>query len=390
MRRSSTKELFTPFKEPKQEFQSSRKLFKTLSLEESRSHEFNLFPDLEEYSKEEITITMAETMEHGSDHEDANEHTEKVLEIVYLFHIPNITQDQVMLRTFPMSLTRAASLETKFLSKYCPPARNIKKMEEINNFQQEPDKTLYQAWEQFKELLMRTRSTETSDRFPSIQAQLNNLGREIKKVKEKVYAAQVGGEKIIFKRVKSASSLIKRVYMLSLKERMELDLEARLMGEALVLNRSLDSLYGDYIELNDLNVPLELKRNQLDDLMPTIKEGEVIDEPMIDIIKTRNNESFDEYPSFCDFDRKTHIYSAYNLRFSCMIVVEYMDGYQDQDMGDIILREPFCKALCVEARMFDGLITIHNDSDNMTYQMARSHPRFKNLSMPNVTRSSRS
>ncbi|GJY97577.1 hypothetical protein Tco_0514487 [Tanacetum coccineum] len=29
----------------------------------------------------------------GSDHEDANEHIEKVLEIVDLFHVPNITQD---------------------------------------------------------------------------------------------------------------------------------------------------------------------------------------------------------------------------------------------------------------------------------------------------------
>ncbi|GJX86747.1 hypothetical protein Tco_0337521 [Tanacetum coccineum] len=78
---------------------------------------------------------------------------------------------------------------------------------------------------------------------------------------------RVGDEKIIFKSVKPASSLIKRVYMLSLRERIELDLEARLMGETLVLNRSLDPLYGDYIELNDLNVPLELRRDQVDDLM---------------------------------------------------------------------------------------------------------------------------
>ncbi|GKE26471.1 zf-CCHC domain-containing protein [Tanacetum coccineum] len=128
-------------------------------------------------------------------------------------------------------------------------------MEEINNFQQEPDENLYQAWERFKELLMkcpqhylteiqevilfynglgiptrqildsrgaipsktaadakvaiqemaeysqkwhngtsRSRSTETSDGLAAIQAQLNNLGREIKKVNEKVYAAQVGCE----------------------------------------------------------------------------------------------------------------------------------------------------------------------------------------------------
>ncbi|GKA40445.1 hypothetical protein Tco_0733038 [Tanacetum coccineum] len=101
----------------------------------------------------------------GSNHEDANEHIEKVLEIIYLFYIPNIT-DQVMLRAFPMSLTGAASrwlrnepagsittwdgLKTKFLNKYCPPARTAKKI-----FQQEPDENLYQAWEQFKELLMK-------------------------------------------------------------------------------------------------------------------------------------------------------------------------------------------------------------------------------------------
>ncbi|GJU12998.1 hypothetical protein Tco_1135394 [Tanacetum coccineum] len=145
----------------------------------------------------------------GSDNEDANEHIEKVLEIVDLFHVPNIT----------------------FLNKYCPPGQTAKKMEEINNFQQEPDETLYQAWERFKELLMkvldfkrcsaplknvadaktaiqemaeysqkwhngtsRGRSTETSDGLAAIQAQLNNLGREIKKVNEKVYAAQVGCE----------------------------------------------------------------------------------------------------------------------------------------------------------------------------------------------------
>ncbi|GKF25474.1 hypothetical protein Tco_0081368 [Tanacetum coccineum] len=40
----------------------------------------------------------------------------------------------------------------------------------------------------------RTRSTETSDGLAAIQAQLNDLGREIKKMNEKVYAPQVGCE----------------------------------------------------------------------------------------------------------------------------------------------------------------------------------------------------
>ncbi|GJR51066.1 hypothetical protein Tco_1401587 [Tanacetum coccineum] len=52
----------------------------------------------------------------------------------------------------------------------------------------------------------------------------------------------------------------------------ELDLEARLLGETLILNRPLDPLYGDYIKLNDLNEPLELKGNQVDNLKPTIEK----------------------------------------------------------------------------------------------------------------------
>ncbi|GKD67871.1 retrovirus-related pol polyprotein from transposon TNT 1-94, partial [Tanacetum coccineum] len=72
---------------------------------------------------------------------------------------------------FPMTLNGAASrwlrneptgsidtwenLKKNFLTKYCPPARTAKKMEKINNIQQEPDETLYLAWEHFKELLLR-------------------------------------------------------------------------------------------------------------------------------------------------------------------------------------------------------------------------------------------
>ncbi|GJY82915.1 putative reverse transcriptase domain-containing protein, partial [Tanacetum coccineum] len=87
---------------------------------------------------------------------------------------------------------------------------------------------------------------------------------------------RVGEERIVFTSVKPASSLIKRVYMLSLRERIELDLEVRLMGEILVINRSLDPFFEDYIELNDLNEPFKLRRNQGDNLMPTIEEDKVI------------------------------------------------------------------------------------------------------------------
>ncbi|GJS97775.1 putative reverse transcriptase domain-containing protein [Tanacetum coccineum] len=245
---------------------------------------------------------------------------------------------------------------------------------------------------------------------------------------------RVGEEKIIFKSVKSASSLIKRVYMLSLRERMELDLEARLMGETLVLNRSLDPFLEDYIELNDLNEPFELRRNQGDDLMPTIEEGEVIEE-----FRTRDEDldtGIDDYPSYCNDDKKIRIDCAHNLKFSCMIgfefthanffpllyvnmmsrkfhnsimknkmvykgdnvvgalmnvpifvgtfsvmtdfaVLEDMDAYRDDGMGDVIFGEPFLREVGIKTKRFKGIITLYNGDDEVTYQMVRSHPRFE-------------
>ncbi|GKA52300.1 putative reverse transcriptase domain-containing protein [Tanacetum coccineum] len=124
---------------------------------------------------------------------------------------------------------------------------------------------------------------------------LSTVHAKIDVFKRKI-TLRVWEEKIIFKSVKPASSLIKRVYMLSLREIMELDLEARLMGETLV-------------------------GNQRDDLMPTIEEGEVIEE-----FRTRNDDldtGIDDYPSYCDDDKKIHIDCAHNLKFSCMIGFEF-------------------------------------------------------------------
>ncbi|GKE41553.1 hypothetical protein Tco_1468837, partial [Tanacetum coccineum] len=129
-------------------------------------------PTMEEYmTKTQKDYGSGVARPNGSENEDANEHIERVLEIFDLFTTPDVTQDQLMLHVFPISLTRAASrwlrnepagsittweiLKGNFLSKYCPPSRTAKRMEEINNFQQGSDETLYQAWERTKKLLLR-------------------------------------------------------------------------------------------------------------------------------------------------------------------------------------------------------------------------------------------
>ncbi|GJU34025.1 homeodomain-like protein [Tanacetum coccineum] len=234
--------------------------------------------------------------------------------------------------------------------------------------------------------------------------------------------------------VKYPKGIAKNV-LVGLRERMELDLEARLMGENLVLNRSLDPFFEDYIELNDLNVPLELKRDQVDDLMPTIKEGKVVEE-----FKARNDarmiRNFFGYPSDCNHDKKIRMDCAYNLKFSCMIGFEFLhanffpilyvnvmskkfhnsimkdkleykrnnvvgalmnihifvgtfsiltvfavledtNAYHDEGMGDVIFSELFFREVGFNAKRFEGIITIYIGNEEVTYQMMRSHPRFK-------------
>ncbi|GJS33720.1 hypothetical protein Tco_0532102 [Tanacetum coccineum] len=183
MTRSSTKELLSPFENPEQKFRSKRRLFDTPSLIESNSPEFDHIFDIKEQSVESERETMTKTMEQymsktrenyrsgvtrptinqdspfelkgqflkelrdntfsGSEQEDENGHIKKVLEIVDLFHIPKVTQDQIMLRAFPVSLTGAAS---RWLRNQ--PSGSITTWEE-------PDESLFCAWERFKELLMK-------------------------------------------------------------------------------------------------------------------------------------------------------------------------------------------------------------------------------------------
>ncbi|GJV19575.1 hypothetical protein Tco_1368595 [Tanacetum coccineum] len=168
----------------------------------------------------------------------------------------------------------------------------------------------------------------------------------------------------VIKSVKPASSIIKRVYIQSLREIMELDLEARLMGETLVLNRSLDHFSEDYIELNDPNKLFKLRRNQGDDLMPIIEEGEVIEE-----FRTRDEDldtEIDDYPSYYNDDKKIYI-----------DFLENMDAYRDNEMGDIIFGEPFLREVGIKTKRFKGIITLYNGNNEVTYQMLRSHPKFK-------------
>nr|GEW13916.1 hypothetical protein [Tanacetum cinerariifolium] len=467
-----------------------------LSLGELRSPNFNLLSN-QEYSEEEIMETMVDAMEqymsktrvdYGSGVARPKIENNDNFEL----------KGQFLKGAIPSKTTADAKIAIQEMAEYSLKWHNR---------------------------TSKSKSTETSDGLAAVQAQLNNLGREIKKVNEKVYAAQVGceqckgphytndcplkeewktleeayytkeylevylaqlkrireikssrfllllklidaryavldllntslmftarakidvykrkitlrvgEEKVVFTSVKPASRLIKRVYMLSLRERIELDLEARLMGETLVLNQSLDLFFKNYIRSNDLNKPNEIRRNQGNDLMPTIEEGEVIEE-----FRTKNGDvdiGINDYPSYYDYDKKIHIDCTHNLKFSCIIGFEFthanffpllyvnvmskkfhnsiikdkmeykgnnviktltnlpifvetfsvvtdfavlknMDAYRDKEIGDVIVDKPFSREVGVKTRRFEGTITLYKDDKSVTYQMVPSHPRFK-------------
>ncbi|GKB98545.1 hypothetical protein Tco_0984682 [Tanacetum coccineum] len=164
----------------------------------------------------------------GNKNDDAHEHVERVLDIVSLFNIPGVSHDAVMLRVFPITLTGAAKrwvdrlppgtvdswdlLKKAFIQRYCPPSKSVKQLEEIRNFKQEGDETLYQTWERYNDLLYKcpthdtnshqkwhdgtsSRNIEGSSNSEGIAAIINKLetlGRDMKKLKENVHAIQVG------------------------------------------------------------------------------------------------------------------------------------------------------------------------------------------------------
>nr|GEW78828.1 retrovirus-related Pol polyprotein from transposon TNT 1-94 [Tanacetum cinerariifolium] len=168
-------------------------------------------------------------------------------------------------------------------------------------------------------------------RREAIQAQLNNLEREIKKVNENVYDAQ------------KLTHMELHISIIPYPERRK---------TCYINNVCFDNALADLgASVSSMPLWTYLKLG-LSELAHTKLTVELTNKTM-------------KYPK--------------GIAETVLVVVENMDGYRDQDMGDIILGEPFCKGSCVEARSFDGLITIHNGSDNVTYQIARSHPRFKHL-----------
>nr|GEZ76444.1 reverse transcriptase domain-containing protein [Tanacetum cinerariifolium] len=103
---------------------------------------------------------------HGFSGDDANKHLDKFLHVTQSIKVNGVTDDVLRLYLFPHSLTHLATawfdrlprnsintfeqMAKMFLGKYFPPSMVTKLRNEITNFRQRPDESLFEAWERYK------------------------------------------------------------------------------------------------------------------------------------------------------------------------------------------------------------------------------------------------
>nr|GEW16897.1 reverse transcriptase domain-containing protein [Tanacetum cinerariifolium] len=103
---------------------------------------------------------------HGIPGDDANKHLDKFLHVTRSIKVNRVTDDTIRLYLFPHSLTHHATvwfdrlprnsittfeqMAKMFLRKYFPPSMVTKLRNEITNFRQRPDESLFEAWECYK------------------------------------------------------------------------------------------------------------------------------------------------------------------------------------------------------------------------------------------------
>ncbi|GJZ17510.1 reverse transcriptase domain-containing protein [Tanacetum coccineum] len=103
---------------------------------------------------------------HGLPGDDANKHLDKFLHVTQNIKVNGVTDDALRLYLFPYSLTHHATawfdrlprnsittfeqMAKMFLGKYFPPSMVTKLRNEITNFRQRPNESLFEAWERYK------------------------------------------------------------------------------------------------------------------------------------------------------------------------------------------------------------------------------------------------
>ncbi|GKA63321.1 hypothetical protein Tco_0762927 [Tanacetum coccineum] len=153
--------------------------------------------------KSQFMLELREDTFSGNKNDDAHEHVERVLDIVSLFNIPGVSHDAVMLHVFPITLTRAAKRwkVNIFYNGLWTMNRQL-----LNSQGPIPGMTPTQALTAIKTMVDHSQKwhngssnrniegNSNSEGITAIVNKLENLGRDMKKLKENVHAIQVGSQ----------------------------------------------------------------------------------------------------------------------------------------------------------------------------------------------------
>nr|GEU87564.1 hypothetical protein [Tanacetum cinerariifolium] len=294
MTRSSTKELFTPLENPKRLFRSKKRLFETPGLVESSSPKFYLFSDIKERSEEEAIEIMTKTMEqymrktrgnYGYCCDDWREARKlKILE-TYDHTLPQKEKDPESF-TLPCFIHNVcfdkalvdlgANVSVLPFSTYTN--LGLGDLAHTKLTIKLADITIKYPMAIAKNVLVRIGKfifpivfivldiPEDND-VPLILERpfLSTAHAKIDVFKRKI-TLRVVEEKLVFKSIKPATNIIRRVYML--KEGTNLDSKTELIREA--INESFDPRYGNFIELNVLDEPLIPRMDQDNNFEPAL------------------------------------------------------------------------------------------------------------------------
>nr|GEW70829.1 reverse transcriptase domain-containing protein [Tanacetum cinerariifolium] len=144
---------------------------------------------------------------HGLSGDDANKHLDKFLHVTQSIKVNGVTDDALRLYLFPHSFTHHSTawfdrlprnsittfeqMEKMFLGKYFPPSMVTKLRNEITNFCQRPDGSLFKAWE--CGTFMKRRPEECYDLIKNMTAHQNEWDTSIQRTMvgqtQNVYAA---------------------------------------------------------------------------------------------------------------------------------------------------------------------------------------------------------
>ncbi|GJV63215.1 hypothetical protein Tco_1474043 [Tanacetum coccineum] len=166
--------------------------------------------------KSQFMRELKEDTFSGNKNDDAHEHVERVLDIVSLFNIPGVSHDAVMLRVFPITLTRTflkkplskgtvhhpkplsslknfVTLSRKVPKHYTKPGNGpipgMTPAQALTAIQTMADHS--QEWHDGSSS-MNIYSISNYEGIVAIVSKLDNCGRDMKKLKENVHAIQVG------------------------------------------------------------------------------------------------------------------------------------------------------------------------------------------------------